>query len=75
MLAALSGLTACATTVTPRTVDSACAAFSTLTYSGAKAGEEKADDPGNQYDTAETVTGIAIYNARWRATCEADAPR
>lgn len=42
-----------------------------MTYANAKAGEEKADDPGNRYDTAETVLAIAAFNRSWRAVCEA----
>jgi len=68
-MAALLATTACATAERPKTADSACVALRTLSYANAKAGEEAADDPGNRYDTAETVTGIAEHNARWRAMC------
>lgn len=67
---ALLATTACSTTDHPRTADSACVALRTLTYAGAKSGQETADDPGNRYDTALTVAGIAEHNARWRAMCQ-----
>jgi len=68
-MAALLVMTACSTTERPRTADSACVALKTLTYAGAKAGQENADDPGNRYDTKITVDWIAEHNARWRALC------
>lgn len=66
----LAGLSACATVEPPKTADSACIALRTLTYANAKAGEERADDPGNMLDTAETVAQVQDHNARWRAMCE-----
>lgn len=73
-LVALTGLVACKTVEHPRTASNACAALSTLSYANAKAGEEKADDPGNRYDTGETITEIAEHNARWRALCQPKTP-
>lgn len=69
----LAGLTACATAEPPKTASAACTALRTLTYANAKAGEERADDPGNRLDTPETVTEIQDHNARWRAICQAKA--
>ena len=66
---ALLATSACKTVESIRTVDSSCLAFSPGTYANAKAGEERADDPGNQFDTPETVLWIAMFNRSWRAIC------
>lgn len=68
---ALLATSACATAGRVRTVDSSCLAFSPGTYANAKAGQEHADDPGNRYDTPETVLWVAAFNRSWRAICEA----
>lgn len=73
-MAVLIALPACATVEPQRTVDSACLSFNPLTYANAKAGQEAADDPGNRYDTAETILGIAMFNAALRRVCSA-APK
>lgn len=65
----LAALTACATAEPPKTASSACTALRALTYANAKAGQEQADDPGNRFDTGETVAQVQEHNARWRALC------
>lgn len=67
---ACPSLTACATAERLKIVDSACLSFSPLTYANAKAGQEHDDDTGNRYDTAQTVTDVAAFNASWRELCE-----
>lgn len=67
-------LTACATPGTPKTADSACAAFGLiLGYMippvQPDGSRDVAEDPGNRLDTTKTVAQVQEHNARFRAVC------
>jgi hypothetical protein len=62
-------LTACAGRETLRTVDSGCLAFKALSYANAPLGQERADDPGNRYDTPETQAAIDEHDAVFERLC------
>jgi hypothetical protein len=57
----------------PRTVDSSCSSFATIGYAippkQADGGRALPDDPGNRYDTEQTVADLQQHNARWDALC------
>jgi len=69
----LAALTACATPATRTIADSACLSFSVIGYAippmQGDGTRNMAEDPGNKYDTTETVASVQEHNARWRAVC------
>lgn len=62
-------LTACGGQEPPRTVSDGCLVFKPLTYANAKAGQETADDPGNRYDTPDTIAQIDEHDAVYERIC------
>lgn len=64
-----AALTACAGQERPKTVNAPCLVFKPLTYANAPRGQERADDPGNRYDTPETIAEIDEHMAVWDALC------
>lgn len=75
--ALLAMLTACGTTGSPRpatatdrSIGSLCLIDEPISYAAAPA--QGIDDPGNQYDSDETVAALQEHNRRYRAACETD---
>ena len=75
-------LTACATRETPRPasdiapsrdLSSWCQGDRTISYQPAPAAG--ANDPGNRFDSEETVAEIQAHNARLRAACPTPATK
>lgn len=69
----LLALSACATPGTPPIADSACLSFKRISYAIPPLQEDGsrnvADDPGNKFDTPETIDGVRVHNARFEAVC------
>lgn len=68
----LAGLSACATRETPVIADSTCIAFGRISYAippVQEDGTRNVDDPGNRYDTLETIGAVSDHNARYQAIC------
>lgn len=61
-------LTACGQPETPRTVSDFCLNGKIISLSVAPG--KDADDPGNQYDTDETVEEVLAHNAALVAACK-----
>ncbi|WP_283419249.1 hypothetical protein [Sphingopyxis sp. Geo48] len=59
---------ACGQREAVRTVSDTCLTMKVVRYNPAPA--PSADDPGNQYDTDETVKDLIEQNAAWRKLCE-----
>lgn len=57
-------------TAPSRDLSSWCQGDRAITY--AQADEAGQDDPGNQFDTDETVEQAQEHNARYHAACERD---
>lgn len=74
----LAGLTACATQGTPPIADSACLAFSRISYAippvQPDGTRNVTSDDGNQLDTTKTVEAVQDHNARFGAVCKARPP-
>jgi hypothetical protein len=62
-------LTACAGAAPPKIVSSGCLIFKPITYANAPRGQERADDPGNRFDTPETIAEIDEHMAVWERVC------
>jgi hypothetical protein len=60
-------LTACGEAEPLRTVSNGCLVFKPLSYANAPAGQ--VDDPGNRYDTAETIALIDEHDAVYERLC------
>lgn len=71
LLVALVMMSACSPRETPRTVSDFCLIAQPIKFSVAPAAG--VDDPGNQYDTDETVAGLTEANGVWRRLCEKPA--
>lgn len=65
---ALLTTSACGQRETPRTVSDTCLTMQVVRYDPAPA--PGIDDPGNQYDTDQTVKDLIAQNAAWRRLCE-----
>lgn len=59
---------ACGQRETLRTVSDTCLTMKVVRFNPAPAAGS--DDPGNQYDTDETVKDLIEQNAVWRKLCE-----
>lgn len=60
-------LTACGGQERLRTVSNGCLVFKPLSYANGPAGQ--ADDPGNKYDTPETIAQIDEHDAVYERVC------
>lgn len=69
----LLALSACATHATPPIADSACLTFKAIRYAVPPMQPDGTrnlpDDPGNRFDTPETVGAVQQHNARFDAVC------
>lgn len=69
----LLATTACATRATPPIADASCVTFKTIGYAIPPVQPDGTrnlpNDPGNRYDTPESVTEMQDHNARYRAIC------
>lgn len=65
---ALLMTSACGQRETPRSVSDLCLNDREVKYGVAPA--PGVDDPGNQYDTDQTVKDLIEHNAVWRKLCE-----
>lgn len=65
---ALLTASACGPRETPRTVSDTCLTMKVVRFQPAPAAGS--DDPGNRFDTDETVKDLIEQNAAWRAICE-----
>jgi hypothetical protein len=68
-LTASAVLTACGEAEPLRTVSDGCLVFKPLTYANPAVGQERADDPGNRYDTPETIAAIDEHDAVFDRVC------
>ncbi len=64
-----AGLTACGDREPLRTASSACLVFKPLSYANAPAGQERADDLSNRYDTPDTIREIDEHDAVYERLC------
>ena len=69
IIAALA-LTGCKT-IEYRTVDTSCTSFRLVTFAALPVGQ--VDDPGNAYDTGETVKQLREHNVKWTVLCQSSS--
>lgn len=65
---ALLTTSACGRHEPPRTVSDTCLTMQAVRFDPAPA--PGIDDPGNQYDTDQTVKDLIAQNAAWRRLCK-----
>lgn len=67
------GVSACGARETPpKPVSDFCLIDKTVSLSIAP--QPGLDDPGNRYDSEETVAEVMAHNQRWRAVCDTHPP-
>jgi hypothetical protein len=67
-----AGLTACGEAEPLRTVDTGCLVFKPIRYANAPTGQ--VDDPGNKFDSAETIAEIDEHDAVYERLCATPPP-